>query len=251
MMRGMLLFALLMLPHTTLGQDVPAALDQPIIADVSSRHIAVTMGFSGADTTLFGALPENGDVIVTVTGPEDEVVVRRKERVLGVWLNRTSVTFSQVPGFYWIAASKPLADIASATWLASRRIGTDHLRFIVENATDYRGIPDFLAALINMKVTGQLYLNQPAVVTIMGGRLYRADVHIPADAPTGEYMLTTYLLQNGQLVGAQKTSLSLRKEGSMAQVSTIAESYSIVYALLALGLALLAGWTSATLMQRS
>jgi uncharacterized protein (TIGR02186 family) len=247
-MRWLVALLLLIAPSAGAQENVQS---ETIIADVSKRHIAITVGFSGTDTTLFGALPENGDVIVTVTGPEDEVVVRRKERVLGVWLNRTNVTFNRVPGFYWIAASRGLTEIASEEWLAARRIGTSHLRFIVENATDYRAISDFLTALIDLKVKDQLFFSTPAAVTIMGGRLYRADVHIPADAPTGEYILTTYLLQNGQLVGSEQTPLTLRKEGSMAQVSTIAENYSIVYAVLALLLALMAGWTSAVLMQRS
>ena len=227
----------------------PAASE--IIADVSTRHIAVTAGFNGADTTLFGALPENGDVIVTVTGPEAEIVVRRKEQVLGVWLNRNNVVFGRVPGFYWYASSRPLTDIAPEAWLASNRIGSAHLRFNIDNASDYGDLPVFQAALLDLRMRAGLYASAPAQVTVMGGRLYRADVHIPADAPTGEYILTTYLLQNGQLIGSQRTPLTLRKEGTMSSVSVIAERNAISYAILVLALALLTGWTSAVLMQRS
>jgi uncharacterized protein (TIGR02186 family) len=244
------LLLLLCCPALAFAQEAPAPEEQ-IIADVSDRKIAVTVGFSGADTTLFGALPENGDVIVTVIGPKDQVNVRRKERILGVWLNRNSVQFDQVPGFYWVASSRPLEQIAPEAWLAAQRLGTSHLRFIIKNATDYLDTSSFQNALISLRESEELFLSTPALVTIMGGRLYRADVHLPAHAPTGSYKVTTYLLRGGELIGQEITTLELRKEGSMARVSDIAESHALVYALLALGLALLAGWSGAFLMQRS
>jgi uncharacterized protein (TIGR02186 family) len=250
MIRAFLLLSLFLLALPAWAQAEPPPEEQ-IVADVSDRKIAITAGFSGADTTLFGALPENGDVILTVTGPEEVVKVRRKERVLGVWLNRNTVEFDRVPGFYWIAASRPLPDIAGESWLAVQRLGTSHLRYIIRNATDYLDIAQFQRALTDLRERDELFLSSPALVSIMGGRLYRADVHIPANAPTGEYTVTTYLLRSGALIGKEVTVLQLRKEGSMAQVSDIAENQALVYALLALVLALLAGWTGAVLMQRS
>mgnify|MGYP000981788918 CR=1 FL=1 len=250
-LRLIVLLVLLAFAPPAIAQESPALTADDIIADVSDRRIAITVGFSGADTTLFGALPENGDVILTVTGPESVVRVRRKERTLGVWLNQGMVEYDKVPGFYWIAASRPLADIAPDSWLTAQHLGVDHLRFIIRNASNYLDLATFRKALIDLRIEEGLFLAEPALASVMGGRLYRADVHIPANAPTGDYTVTTYLLQAGELVGTQKTSLTLRKEGSMADVSVIAEDYAVVYAILALVLALLAGWSSATLLQRS
>lgn len=225
--------------------------DGGIVADISHRNIAVTTGFNGATTTLFGALPQEGDVIVVVTGPENRVVVRRKERVLGVWLNRNSVTFSHVPGFYWVASSRPVHEIVTSEWLAMHRLGVEHLRFTIADYTSFSTINEFRNQLVELKQRSSLYSSHPEQVSIMGGKLYRADVHIPADAPTGNYTLTTYLFRRGELVEAQQTPLSLRKEGAMDDLSDIAQNNSIIYALMAVALALLAGWSSAVLMRRN
>lgn len=239
------LFVLLISTGSALAEEASG-----IIADVSHRNIAVTTGFNGATTTLFGALPQEGDVIVVVSGPESKVVVRRKERVLGVWLNRNSVTFSHVPGFYWVASSRPLSDIVSTEWLAARRLGTGHLRFTIADYTSFSAISEFREQLVHLRQSGGLYTVQPQTVTIMGGKLYRADVHIPADAPTGNYALTTYLFRRGELLEVQQTPLVLRKEGAMDEISDIAQNNSLVYAFLAVALALLTGWSSAVLMRR-
>lgn len=225
--------------------------DAGIIADVSQRNIAVTTGFNGAITTLFGALPEEGDVVVVVSGPESKVVVRRKEHVLGVWLNRTAVTFSHVPGFYWVASSRPVAEIVGPEWLAANRVGTGNLRFTIADYTKFDAIDEFREQLIQLRQQRLLYTVHPASVTIMGGKLYRADVHIPANAPTGNYTLTTYLFRRGVLLDAQQTPLALRKEGTMDELSDIAQNNSVFYGMLAVALALLTGWSSAVLMRRS
>ena len=58
--------------------------------------------FTGARIVVFGAIrggPETQkgyDVAVVVQGPEQDVIVRRKERVLGIWANRTSRAFTGV-----------------------------------------------------------------------------------------------------------------------------------------------------------
>lgn len=245
MKRGLLLLSLLgvLAPH--------CARAEAIVADISSRRIAVTTGFTGATTTLFGSLPEAGDVVIVVRGPSTDVVVRKKQHVMGVWLNGPEVRFAQVPGFYWVASSRPLTDIASAGFLEGRRIGISHQRYTIADATNLDDAVAFQSALIELRQQDQTFMVDSAQkVTILENRLYRADLFLPADAPTGDYQVTTYLLKDGQLIDAQQVPLSLRKVGAMDKLSDIAQDQSALYALGAIGLALMAGWLSATLMQR-
>src|SRR5690242_4968038 len=68
---------------------------------LSTDRVAITADFSGADLTIFGSV-ENADplvsrqgrydVIVVLEGPARPVVVRRKDRVLGMWINMDSET---------------------------------------------------------------------------------------------------------------------------------------------------------------
>src|SRR6516164_11463525 len=91
----------------------PPARAQGLVADLTSHLIAITTGFTGASVVLFGATDGPGDVIVAVRGPEREMTVRRKNRVAGIWVNTQQVTFSNLPSFYAVAASRPITDILS------------------------------------------------------------------------------------------------------------------------------------------
>ena len=52
-----------------------------LAADLSSKEVAISTGFSGAELLLFGATEGYGDIVVTVLGPLRDEVFRRKPRV--------------------------------------------------------------------------------------------------------------------------------------------------------------------------
>jgi len=99
-----------------------------IVADLSSHLIAITGGFTGASVVLFGATDGPGDIVVVVKGPEREMTVWRKGKVAGIWVNAESMTFTNVPSFYAVAASRPLDEAVLPDTAALYRIGAANLK---------------------------------------------------------------------------------------------------------------------------
>lgn len=102
----------------------PAALaqDERIVLGLSETRVAITADFQGSQIMIYGAVqrysPEpDGDlgVIVTVSGPPTQVMVRKKERRLGIWINREKVRIGRAPSFYAVATSGPIGEVLSAT----------------------------------------------------------------------------------------------------------------------------------------
>ena len=86
---------------------------EALVADLTNHLIAISTGFTGASVVLFGAIDGPGDVAVVVRGPDRDVTVRRKSRIAGIWVNTRELTFSNIPSFYFVAASRPLDEIVS------------------------------------------------------------------------------------------------------------------------------------------
>ena len=102
----------------------PAAVHgNALIADLSKHLIAITTGFTGAEVLLFGAIEGEGDIAVVVRGPNEEVVVRRKQRMAGIWVNGRNLTFRRVPAFYAVAATREITDFAPDSVLSRHQIG--------------------------------------------------------------------------------------------------------------------------------
>ncbi|NKB49470.1 MAG: hypothetical protein GKS02_08910 [Alphaproteobacteria bacterium] len=214
----------------------------PLVADLSEDLIAITTGFTGTEVLLFGATDGAGDVIVVVRAPESQVVVRRKGRVAGVWINADSLTFDMVPGFYHVAASRPLADLLPATVLQDEQIGAVNLSVAPVTSAPQAEVTAFAAALIRNKQRVGLFNPELGEIRFLGDRLFRTQVQFPSSVPTGEYTATIYLVANGAIIDRTDTTLQVRKSGFEANVFEFANQNPSIYGLLAILIALAAGW---------
>ena len=214
---------------TMIAAAVCARAATPLVADLSRHLIAITTGFTGTEVVLFGSTEGEGDVVVVVRGPADDVIVRRKERVAGIWLNTASMTFEDVPGFYAIATSRPLTEIAPEQVLTQHRIGVQNLPLEPTEGAGRRRTPAFREALIRNKQAANLYPAMPAKIVFIGGRLFRTDLHFPANVRTGSYLVQTFLFRDGQVVSVTATPLVVSKVGFSAYIFELAQQRSVGY----------------------
>ncbi|MPY75934.1 MAG: hypothetical protein GEU87_16955 [Alphaproteobacteria bacterium] len=219
----------------------PAVKAEPLVADLSESVVKITTGFTGTKVLLFGALQEQGKIVVVVEGPRHALTVRRKQRVAGIWVNSSEVQFDDVPSFYQVLSSDPLEE-----WLPLRtrdlyQIGVEYLRFVPKSEVGPAEAARFRDALIrNMQRVGR-YGVLEGNVTVMGGQLFRADLYLPANLPTGYYTIEVMLVKDGDVKSIQATPLLVTKSGLGADVFDLAYSYPALYGILAIVLATLAG----------
>jgi uncharacterized protein (TIGR02186 family) len=214
---------------------------QELIADLSDHLIGITSDFTGTDILVFGAIEGGGDIVVTVTGPLNEVVVRKKDRVFGIWINAESAEFHSVPGFFGIATTRPLDEIGTVEMRKLYGIGFSGLRLEPESTLTEDQRLEFEAALIELRQANGLFPSEPAKVDVVGGRLFRAEIPFPADIPVGTYQAETLLIRNGEVVAAQTSPLVINKVGFGADIYDFAHEESELYGILAVIAAVLAG----------
>jgi uncharacterized protein (TIGR02186 family) len=228
----------------------PGARGQQVIADLSRHLVAITTGFAGAEVLLFGAVDGEGDVIVTVRGPEGDIVVRRKSQVNGMWINTQSVTFGGVPGYYAVAATKPIEEIVTPPVAEREQIGAGRLRLEPQRNVPPETVALFRRALLRNMERDGLFQPRTATIRFLGQRLFRADIVFPANVPTGLYTVNVYLVKGGQVVSAATTPLSVSKIGLSAEIFDFAQNRGFSYGLIAVAFAGFAGWAASRLFQR-
>lgn len=229
-----------------------AAAAEPLIADLSKHLVAITTGFSGDDLLLFGAIDSPGDVIIVVRGHNQSVVVRRKARLGGIWVNSDKLELSGVPSFYAVASNRPLADIAPPVVLAIHEIGAERLRFgTLPGYESSAARTEALAAVARIKTRQGLYQARAGKLTFLSERLFRTDVHFPSNVPTGTYDVQVFLIRDGEVVNIKTTPLVVRKAGIGAAVFDFAYQHSALYGIVAVLIALLAGWAAEAVFRRT
>jgi uncharacterized protein (TIGR02186 family) len=240
----------------------PAALTAPAIsAALTDTTVQVRSNFRGAHIVLYGAVfdasARPSDVVVLVRGPEQPVRLSRKQRVMGLWINSRPVVFRGAPGFYRAASNRPLDDIANFGVLRRLGAGVDHLRINApaENRIETRyGVRDVVVsslgsdyydwrrAVVRLKTNAGLYHQDGEGVRFVDRGLFRAEIALPAGAPTGVYRADILLFQSGRPVSARSRTLTVEKVGVERALYVWAHQRPWSYGLVAMALALAAGW---------
>jgi uncharacterized protein (TIGR02186 family) len=253
-MRQALLLALavyLLMPHLEAVAAEPARPEQ-VESDISMREISIQSNFTGIEIVLFGSVdfsrapsPDEGpyDVIMVVRGPSRPLVVWRKEQVAGLWMNGASKTFPSVPGFYAVLASRPLRAVASEETLKTLRIGLSNVDF---GRSDQGEPPDdgFRSAMIRLRQERELFKESDDTVSFIGRSLFRGSVDLPVNVPIGRYSTQVFLFRDGKLLSQSQSSLQVHKVGIERLVYMLAFRYPFIYGVLAVLMAVTAGFAA-------
>lgn len=237
------LIALLLAP-------VPAFAGTPVLADMSNYRIDIDSGFNGTRIFLFGARNDNGDIVVVVRGPSKDYIVRKKEQVAGIWINRDRMKFFNVPDFYAIASSKPLVDMDSSGLFKPLGIGQDNLLHSPAGSRSTGRFEEFNDAFLRYQLARRLYMKEPEKITFMGETLFKTVVEFPDNIPPGNYTAEIYLLGDNEIVGMQSTPITVVKSGLDAFLTFHAHQNPAWYGLCAVALALSVGWFASRVFEK-
>lgn len=244
--RWMRLLALALLYFlSTVQCPLSTALATPLVADLSNYRIDIDSGFNGTRIFLFGARNDNGDVVVVVRGPARDYIVRKKERIAGIWVNRERMKFFNVPDFYAVASSRSLEDMDSDQLLKRLGIGQGNL---VPGYGNHAG--EFSEALLRHQLERRLYLPQPEKISFMGETLFKTVIEFPDDIPPGDYTAEIYLLSDNEVTGMQSTPVRVVKSGLDEFLSLYAHQHPALYGFAAVALALFVGWSASRVFEK-
>lgn len=228
----------------------PAAA-QDIVANLSQNRINIDATFDGSEIIVFGAVRRGAEiegeigVIVTVSGPLEEITVRRKARVAGIWINRDAVVIDAAPSFYAVAATGPLDEVISHTSNLRHAIRVPEAIRAVGAPEDIQDAPAFTEALIRVRREEGYYQTLESAVTLTEGTLFNTEVELPADLVEGDYKVRIFLVQGGKVVSRFETAIDVRKVGLERILFTLAHEQPLLYAVLSLSIAIAAGWGAA------
>lgn len=230
---------------------------ESIEVGLSTDRIAITADFSGADLTIFGALDNADpvlarqgryDVIVVLQGPAAATVVRRKERVFGVWINRRSQTFQNVPISYSLATTRAIQDIADSESFSRLSLGINNIHLKPESGSF--GASEFSEALRERKRVSGLYSERIGGVQFLSQSLFRATLSLPPNVPVGTHRARAFLFKNGVFLKETSAPLLILKSGLEDAIYQAAHSYSFFYGVGAVLIAMLIGWLGRIIFRR-
>ena len=226
---------------------------EELVTDISQHLISIQSNFTGAELLLFGAVGGQAtgerDLVVVVRGPDTPAVVRRKERIGGIWVNYGSAELENIPGYYAVVSTRALTDIATPAVLERHGIGTKFLGFKSPEPASEPPPAEYAEAVTRIRSNEGLFLEQPGGVLFLGTSLFRATIEMPANVPDGKYSARVYLFSDGNVVQAQTSTLFVNKVGFERLVYDFAHKQPLAYGIVAVLVAFIAGWAASAVFR--
>ncbi len=230
----------------------PTAEAETVVAGLSQNRIAITASFDGSDLLVFGAvkreepIPQGPvlQVIVTVEGPSAPIVVRRKSRVFGIWINTSSVEIDRAPSFYAVATTAPLAAILSPAQDVLHSISIDRAIRPVGAPIAAEEIRHFTDALVRIRTGDELFSQAESAVRLTEDTLFFTQFNLPANLVEGNYKVRIFLTRDQKVVDVYESRIFVRKVGLGRWLFKLAHEQALIYGLLSVLLAVAIGWVA-------
>ncbi len=244
-MRGLWLWLLLVGPAW-------AQTEAPLVARLSTDRIEVTTIFDGSSILVFGSTaqpigPGGAEILIVTTGPDQPLTIRRKVRVVGLWFNGPAARFSRVPGFYAVAGTLPAWRLLPEALRRQYSLGLDMLPLTSTGAR----APQFRAALLALRQEAGLWQEDAAPVEISANRLFHSRIPLPATIPAGAFQVQVLLVESRRVTAQQALRFVVERVGTAATIADVSRETPLLYGVICVLLAALAGWLGSVIFRRS
>lgn len=239
---------------------VQAARAEDLTVVMSTQDVAITSTYTGARVTVVGLIERDAtsisrsgkyDVVVTVAGPATPVVVRQKERMGPLWINRTLRRYPDLPGYFALLTTGPVATIANEAARERQKMGISHYLTRAATVQGAEGREEIAAfALARLRKKADLLIEDPRGVQMPRPNLFSAPINLPSSAPTGRYVVGVTVLADGVPLKTTNTSFVVRKIGSEALVAAFARDNGWLYGLMTALAALFIGYVGNLMFRR-
>jgi uncharacterized protein (TIGR02186 family) len=253
---GFIFMLVLMASHAD-----PVAAER-LVVSLSNHRVAITSNFIGEELVLFGTIEPDADnpklraaydIVITVTGPRQTFRTRRKQRVLGIWINVDAREFVRVPSYLAVLSNRPVSEIADPETLRRLQIGLANFllpqRIGPDIADTVRDDP-FRVAFVRQENQHGFYRESASAVTYLTPTVFRAAISLPADAPIGNYEIDVKLFAHGAMIVRTNSALEVTKTGFEQYVADAARDHGLLYGLATTLMALLTGWIASVVFRK-
>jgi hypothetical protein len=239
--KGLLLMCLLTM---ILGRpDVGAAKIHGF--QVLPNELNVSETFQGEEIKISAEVPAGSNAIVEFRGTSHEDRLLRKGRRGGLWMNVGEVKVNNAPSLYLVMST-------DAALLSSRNSESQWGYQALQKQMEFSGaIPKagkdkLFKDFLKLKESQGLYGSFPGALKVAptsgGHARVEGQFWLSDKIPPANYEIHFFVINNGKVVDEKTTAFPVAMQGMPAVLTALAFDHATVYGLLAVTIAILAGF---------
>ena len=235
---------------------LPAKQASALTTEVSPQNISISLLYHGGKLAIKGKSNANDDLLIKISSEPTDAHMKYKGKAAGIfWMKLGDVSFENVPSAYILASSGDINSLLSREEQIKEGIGFAALKANskMESSAPEMDEERWLDEFIKFKESEKLYQVQEGAVNLVQGAQgteFALDLKWPYQAAPGTYNIEVLAVRDGAVVDRSETSLTVDRAGIVAQLSNLAFNHSAVYGIIAIVVAMLAGFAVGALFKK-
>lgn len=235
----------------------PVSATEEVVLGLSQNRVSINANFDGSEILIFGAIkrdtpPDSENplgVVVAIEGPSVPLTVRRKEKKWGIWVNTDALEIDSAPDFYAVATSGPFETVLTHTENLIHHISIPRAIRSVGAPAHIKDAAAFKDAVIRIRRANGLYQVLEGEVEVQQETLFRTSIALPSNLTEGNYKTRVFLTRKGKIIANYETSIEVQKVGLERFLFNLSRERPLIYGLLSLTIAIIAGWGASAFFQ--
>lgn len=223
-------------------------LSAQLTTKVNHDHIKIDFFYHGSEVSVSGASGQGTDIVIKITSPEAEQILRKKGKAAGLlWMNVGELRFERTPNLYFLHSTQKINDILSQDELDRHVIGYLALKknIEIEKINDENEKAKWFDEFIKFKELSRLYTISSGQIILNqteGGQNYSIKLKWPYQAAPGEYLVTVYAVKDKKVVEKAEAKMIVEQAGIVKTLANMAKNNGAVYGIISIVAALAAGF---------
>ena len=241
-MRYLFIFFSLLCLFSLPSVSVLAEDKDDLIIDAALDQVDITTGFDGAKLVVYGVKRVDGDLAIVVRGPDKYHTVRKKDQIMGVWMNVEAIEFKNVSSYYDYAVSANETKLAEVSLLQENKVGLNALSYeVADDDEDPEEVRAFHESLIRLQQGSGLLPLEAQPVRYLDDGFFKVVFDLPANVPIGLFQIEGFVFDDGDIVAKDTIDLNVGQVGLSANIYKFAHTQPWMYAIVILLIASASG----------
>lgn len=245
--------AAMSLTFFTVFGAVPA---QALTITTNPKEIAIDLAYHGQKLTISGVCSAGDDLLIKIANePVDTHLKYIGKAANIVWMKMGDMEFEHVPGVYLLYSTAPPEQLLNAEERKALQVGYVALakEATIVSSSGPIDTDQWFGEFIKLQEKNRLYSVQQKGITIKKGPTdanFELVADWPYQAPPGTYTVEVMAVRNGTVKDRETTSFTVARTGAVAQLSGMALDHAAGYGIMAIVIALGAGFAVGALFKK-
>ena len=225
-----------------------------IVSNIDKKEIELTTRFDGSKILVFGALTETKNdptLVIELVGPKQDITIRKKSKVWGIWVKKDYAKFKKVPSFYQINSTNLNSD--KRREITNRKLEKYFFSKLKNTETTAQKKVDkkeYFSEFLRLKKKKKNIRLFETEISVIQKKLFFSTIELPQKIFPGEYKVIISILdETNEVINSSSEIVKVSKTGIQKFLSFNAANNSTFYGIFSVLLALFLGFSAAQIFR--